>query len=224
MNERERQAYDTAATIASDGKHQTTKQEQRPQRFDPIREADNRLDQARQEVKRPDPPNYKGEPVREYQKQLVARSEAVGSQKAFGSAQKMRDTDREIAGRMALCGYSQTEIGSAVQKASPAAATLQNEGRQQSYARDISRQGIADAYKAQIDKGGGTIIAQNKIDKGMTPDDRRTEQLNMTQKPENGKKHEIESIRSAQSRERTTQAVMQSSPSQQQTQSPQPRR
>ncbi len=212
MNEQERQAYDTAASIASNGKYQTTKQEQRPQRFDPIREADNKLDQAKQEAKRPDPPNYKGEPVREYQKQLVDRAENLGSRETFGNNQKMATTDREIAGRMALSGYNKQEIGSAIQKASPYAATLQNQGRRESYANQTADYGMT--RKAIDTERGGNIqntIAQNKSREGLASDDRRTDRLGMTQKAETGKEQKVDSIRSAQ-RQHTTQNVQQLSP------------
>lgn len=207
--ERQNQAQKVASNIASNGKYQ---QKPAPQRFDPIREANSRLSAAEKASKQPDPPNYKGEAVREYQKQLTARTKAIGTHESLGTNEKMIATDREISGRMALCGYSQKEISTALDKASPYAGTLKNEKRREAYARDMANQGTAFAVKAEKNHGVASNIAQNKINEGLSHDDRRTDKLGMLQKSENNKEQKIESIKASREKHasQTTQSMLHS--------------
>jgi len=84
-----------------------------------------------------DPRGYKGEAVREYQKEVHRKIDTFGKDNISKTVGQRQYTDYETATRMMAAGYSPKETAKAISKASPEAARLTSGREKVLYGRQI---------------------------------------------------------------------------------------
>jgi hypothetical protein len=94
------------------------------------RETQERLKNAYEALKLPDPDGYTGTAEREYQKELARNLQKDGGKAANAS------TDQRIAGKLKVAGYSLDEIQKVIEQYSPMAVKPTQEQRQ-AYAKAV---------------------------------------------------------------------------------------
>jgi hypothetical protein len=124
-----------------------------------------RLNAATKAFNTSDPPSYKGEATREYQKELSRKLLAHGPEKTLANPQIRFEQDVDIAARLQIAGHSKQEVAKALTKASPEAGKLQTEQEQKAYGELVSSKAIEhEKVRAQIAKTTQLKIEQERQD------------------------------------------------------------
>jgi hypothetical protein len=85
----------------------------------------------------PEPLGYKGESVREYQREMGRKILAHGTDKVVATAEQRFHQDKDIAMRMMASGHTPEQVARAISKASPEAARQPTREEQRSYGQQI---------------------------------------------------------------------------------------
>ena len=96
-----------------------------------------RVQEAEMAFHQPDPPNYKGEATREYQKELARQVRSRGQENTLDSVKMRQYTDQDIAMRLMAAGHSPEKTGQTIAKASPEAGRLKTSEQQKQYGKNV---------------------------------------------------------------------------------------
>lgn len=80
-----------------------------------------RMEDVVKALDKPDPPNYRGDASREYQKELGRKILRHGYDNTVGDKETHQRTDQDIALRLLAAGYTDKQTNTAITKASPEA-------------------------------------------------------------------------------------------------------
>lgn len=121
-----------------------------------------RLNAATKAFNQPDPPGYKGEATREYQKELARKLLAHGPEKTLGTPETRFKQDHDVAARLLIAGHSKREVSTALAKASPEAGCLQTKQDREAYGSMVTARTL-NHHKVQEQIAKTT---EHKLDKG----------------------------------------------------------
>ena len=131
-----------------------------------------RLNAATKAFNEPDPPGYKGEATREYQKELSRKLLAHGLEKTLETSQTRFKQDHDIAARLLIAGYNNQEVSTALTKASPEAGRLQTKQEREAYGKVITTNTLShQKVQEQITK-----TTEHQLEKGQQ-NERRLEKI-----------------------------------------------
>ena len=127
-----------------------------------------------------DPKGYKGQPLREYRRELARQCVSRGPKNAIGTANKRQATDANIAGRMMAAGFTDRQTAYAISKGSPHVANMKSARERVNH----GRQSVVTAFQNPQVKAAIDTVAKNKVANKIPAYDRRLQKMGVhTQTP-----------------------------------------